>query len=406
MKKYAAALLAALTLLMTGCAREAEETVPPTTVPATVPSTEPPVAELEIPVETAGDERPYLGTELDFWSPLAEEDAEAQVMLRAAEEFEARTGAVIRFTWQIEAASEAAEADIFQTSAEALGGISWAADLTELAAAADYEAHSFECLRQRVIDCGGALKGIPFTPRLEGLYYNREIFEQFGIREIPTDWESFLAACRKLADGKYVMTTNNEDAGKLLQMHLESVLGSEVSLEGLSKNEQAVQALQQLIDFVAVGYCTHASAPAGQNKMALSNGAMILGSNEFCGRIEDSVHMDIPWGVMGWPDGGLAYGDCDVLAIHSGCENIQAAFDFVMLLTTGEYDQLRADVTGKIPADPGNECAITGAVETLLTARAGKSGETAEELNALALQLWDGKFWTGAALAAAMENPG
>jgi raffinose/stachyose/melibiose transport system substrate-binding protein len=39
-------------------------------------------------------------------------------------------------------------------------------------------------------------EGISFL----GVYYNKELFEKAGITSLPTDWESFLAACQKLKD--------------------------------------------------------------------------------------------------------------------------------------------------------------------------------------------------------------
>ncbi|MGG1311538.1 MULTISPECIES: ABC transporter substrate-binding protein [Cohnella] len=42
----------------------------------------------------------------------------------------------------------------------------------------------------------GIANGIDFL----GVYYNKELFEKAGITSVPTDWESFLAACQKLKD--------------------------------------------------------------------------------------------------------------------------------------------------------------------------------------------------------------
>jgi len=42
----------------------------------------------------------------------------------------------------------------------------------------------------------GVANGLDFL----GVYYNKELFEQVGISEVPADWEAFLAACQKLKD--------------------------------------------------------------------------------------------------------------------------------------------------------------------------------------------------------------
>ena len=44
-------------------------------------------------------------------------------------------------------------------------------------------------------------------------------------------------------------------------------------------------------------------------------------------------------------------------------------FDFLMLLVTGEFDQLRTDLSCGIPADPRNESAIIGAMDAIAAAQ-------------------------------------
>lgn len=401
MKRYLAAL-AALLLLMAGCAHEEP-------AETTAAATEPPI--VEIPLETEADERPYLGVELNFWSALAENDAGARVIVQAAEVFEEKTGAAVNFTWQAGAVSDESEADIFQVPVGTLAGLSCAQDLTEPAAEANYEASSFEVLRQRVVDSCGALTGIPFTPCVQGLYYNPDTFESCGVTEIPDTWEEFLTVCQKLYAAGFRMVLNSEDGADVIRMHLESTLGADqleqlLSDKQLSGNEQGTQALQQLIDLQAQGYAVHAAAPAGQNKMGAGAGAMLMGSNALCREIEEDTLTELSWGVMPWPAGGAAYADCDVLAVHSSCTETQAAFELILLLTTGEYDQLRAAVTEGIPADPNNTSPIVGAAETLTAARSGRLGSSPEGFRELALQLWDGKYKTGSIFAAAMEKLG
>lgn len=398
MKRMTAALLALILIILTGCG---VEEVPDTTAP---PPTEPPI--VEIPFETAPDERPYLGTELNFWSAYAETDAPAAVVIQAAEVFEQKTGAKIHITWQAGEVTEASEADIFQTAAASIPA--FALDLTELTAGTDFETHSYACLRQQIIDRCGYLAGIPQVPYLEGLYYNREIMENCVIT-VPATWDEFLAACQRLkAAGYQGLALNSEDSAKAVQMHLEAVLGQSqlaalLAENDLSEHEQGANALQQLIDFANGGFVACEGYPLGQNRLGLSNAVMTLGSNTRCAEIENGTRMDIDWGVMAWPAGGC-YADSRVLAIHSGCADPQAAFDFIMLLTTGEFDQLMADVTGGIPADPANSSAITGAVELLRSAGAQRMGGLSEDYNNLAYQLWSGKYKTGSIFASAMEQ--
>lgn len=401
MKKYLAALLAALVVMMAGCGGKA---APETTAAPT----EPTVAEL--PFETEADARVYAGVELNFWSVLPETDPQAQVMIQAAEVFEKNTGAQVAFTWQAGAVSETSDVDIFQTDVDTLAALTCAQDLTGPADAAEYVLSSFMVLRQRVTDSCGTLMGIPFTPRLEGLYYNRQAFESCGITEIPGSWEDFLAVCDALnASGYYALAMNTEDGAKVVQAHLESALGAAqlaalLEEKKLSEDETAANACQQLIDFEDAGHVYRGDYPAGQNRVALSAVSMTFCSNETLAEIENDTLTDLTWGVMGWPAGGGAYADCDVLAVHSSCENLQAAFDFILLLTTGEYDQLRAEATGGIPADPNNEGPIAGAAQTMAGAQPGRASSGSQNYLDLATRLWNGKYKTGSVFATALEQ--
>lgn len=47
-------------------------------------------------------------------------------------------------------------------------------------------------------DSEGHLLGLPYGKNYLGIYYNKELFAQAGIREFPTTWDDFFDACEKL----------------------------------------------------------------------------------------------------------------------------------------------------------------------------------------------------------------
>lgn len=387
MRKLLSLLCGLLILMMMGCG---VETAPETTAP-------PETVVVEIPYETEADARPYVGVELTFCAALAETDPQVQVLTQAAEVFEKQTGAVVTFRRaadQAAAGQALAEgtADIVRVPLDALTeNASAALDLTELAARAGYESHSFDALRQQVTSRCGTLAAIPCAPELVGIYYNADVFREAGILQAPADWESFLTVCGILAgEGWQPLAMNTEDMVPALQLHL--------GLNEALTEEQAAELGQQIVELLDAGYVQFADAPGGQNKLALSNAVMTLGSNADCARIEEETCTDLNWGVFCWP-GGAAYGMSEVLAVASGCEAPQAAFDFVMLLTTGEFDQLRADVTGGIPADPSNESVIAGAVEALAVAGAQEPDVLSDAKPLVAQKLWQGKYKSGKVFA-------
>ena len=117
--------------------------------------------------------------------------------------------------------------------------------------------------------------------------------------------------------------------------------------------------------------------------------------------------LEVRWGVFPWPGDGAGTGtavDEQVLAINKNAENPQAAFDFIRLLTSGEFDQLRADLRRGIPADPNNESVIVGAVDTLKRASSESFGLLDTYYNEIYTQLWQGAYPTGDMFLRAMAG--
>ena len=312
----------------------------------TEPPTEP--TEAEIPLETNPDERALLGQELKISSMLEEKDPVAQVLLQAGSVFETRTGCAVNFAWQV----------------------------------SDLETG----------------EKISFNPGLTGLYYNLAVLEDCGVTTLPGTWEEFLSLCESLKTAGYQpISINSEDAVLTFEILILPLLGKLDSVEIWEENEQAVDALQKLADLVSAGYLIMRDAPAGQNKLSRSNAAMTIGTLESCKQIEERNLMDISWGVMPM-FGGFA--DFDTLAVQGSTEATAAFEEF---LTTGEIDQLRADVTGGIPADSANTDALPGGVEAMKKA-VSRNAAPNEKLQALCLDFWNGKYPEGLRFAAALDD--
>ena len=134
---------------------------------------------------------------------------------------------------------------------------------------------------------------------------------------------------------------------------------------------------------------------------------MVAGSNELCAQVERSTMMDVNWGVFPYPGDGPGKGfavESQVLAVHKDSADAQAAFDFIMLLTRGEFDQLYADVSEGIPADPANVSPIHGAQTLLEQAETVGMGLLNPEDNELFTRLWSGWYKTPSYFASAMNG--
>lgn len=416
MKKYISLLLCAALILagLTGCN--------PGKAPATSePTQEPTLAIEEVELILPADERPYVGVKLEFLTLLEENDPRADVVRQATEVFERRTGAVVTPYWLGDENVLAAnfvggvKVDIFASSVDALETMfePYALDLTQMAAASDYEQHSHPVLREQVIDRCGYLAAIPQSPILYGMYYN---VDSVGTLELPGSWAEFLNFSGKLAmNGFMPMAMDIENANQALELYLERQLGYEtfqqlMAQAGWTKDTAYIELFRLPIDYADVGYLAKgdpAVFPGGQDKLALSNVAMVPGSSELCAQVEKSTLMDVSWGVFPYPGDGEGKGfaaESQVLAVHKDCAEPQAALDFIMLLTTGAFDQLYADAGQGIPADPANECTIKGAMELLAKADKRGFGLLRSADNELFSRLWNGWYKTPGYFASAMNG--
>ncbi len=419
MRKHISLLLCAALILsvFTGCNREkSEETMEPTQ--------EPTAAVEEVELTLPADERPYVGVELEFLTLLELGDPRAAVIQQAVEVFEKRTGAVVKPYWlgdeNVLAAnfSSGVKMDIFMVSVDMLGSAygTYALDLTQMAAEAGYDRYSHAVLREQVIDRCGYLAAIPQTPILYGMFYNAEVFETAGASRLPETWAEFLDFSAKLTmSGFMPMAMDIENSNLALELHLERQLGYEKFRElmiqgGWTWETDYIELFRLAIDYADVGFLAKGDPtafPGGQDKLALSNVAMVPGSSELCTQVEESTLMDVRWGVFPYPGDGPGKGiaaESQTLAVHKDCANPQAAFDFIMLLTTGEFDQLYADAAEGIPADPANESAIVGAMELLKQADKQGIGMLRAEDNELFSRLWNGWYKTPGYFASAMNG--
>lgn len=405
-------LVLALMLTAAGCKKNKDpETVP---VETTTEATEPEL--VEVPYETEGDNRPYLGVTLNVQSALASSDAEAEAVVKAAEYFETTTGAVVNVFWQ-DGAMDVTQMDVFEVDGAVLASsyLDYAMDLSEMAQAAGYENWSFGSIRQQVINRCGYLAGIASIPHLTAMYYDADAMESCGIQQMPSSWMDFLALCMDLVRKGWVPLTMDADfAYMATELHLERMLGVDglraLAAGGWAAGDDAAFAAEQMGAMLGSGYLasgTPAYYPEGFIRLAGSNAVMMASSDRLCQMMERDGKLSVRWGVFPWPGDGVGTGtavDEQVMAINKSCADPQAAFDFVRLVTSGEFDQLRADLRRGIPADPNNQSVIVGAVETLQRASSESFGLLDTYYNDIYTQLWQGAYPTGGAFFSALTQ--
>lgn len=387
--------------------------------------------------EAGGD---YSGVTINYWSMWNNNEPQGQVLQEAADAFAEKTGATINITWKgrdinsvIQASLEANDAiDMFEEDYQRISRNykDYVLDLTDMAAAAGYDAKSYACFNEMATSWAGFLPCITEQPQVGGIFYNQSIFEDCGITTTPATWDEFMAACQTMVDKGYEpMALDSAYATFFAGYHLERNLGEEKVTElaangGWSQSAEAVKAAQELIDFVKAGYLADGAPdeyPASQNKMGLTEKvAMVVCANYVCAEINGNTGVELNWGLMNYPsvEGGVAttnsYAGANSIAITKYSENAQAAFDFAMFLTTGEFDQKMADTASQIPADPSNIAPpiMDGTVEVLKATTNPLSWSMGLESNSdvlamvttWAADLFSGKYATGEEAMQALDG--
>ncbi len=373
--------------------------------------------------------------EINFWSMWNEGEPQAAVIAEAAEAFEQETGVHVNIEWKgrdintlLTASLDSEDAiDIFEDDYNRIGQVyaEWTYDLTEMAEAAGYE--GYDCFNNQAIAWAGYLNSITEQPQVGGVFYNKAAFETAGIEAEPATWAEFLDVCAKLKDaGIAPIAQDSAYTNFSFYYHLVRYLGEDGIAElrdngGWADNVQAVQAAQDIIDLVNAGYLADGAPdeyPSSQTKVGLGEAAMVVCANYVTAEVNAAVGEEIDWGLFNYPsvDGGAeptaAYAGANSLAIASYSEHPQEAFDFIMFLVTGEWDQKMADTAAQIPADPNNTApaALNGTVETLKAADKPmtwcgslNTHPAWDSMKTLFTELFEGKYEDGAAFCAAMD---
>lgn len=386
--------------------------------------------------DTAAKE--YEGVSLNFWSMWNSNEPQGKVIQAAADTFKEQTGATINIEWKgrdintlIATALEAGEdIDIFEDDYARIGKVykDYCYDLTDMAKAANYDAQSFTCFSEVTTGWAGFLCSIAEQPQVGGVFYNKDIFEACNI-SVPTTWDEFLAACQTMVDNGYQpLALDGAYADFTFGYHLDRHIGQEATSElavngGWSDSEGAVAAAQDIIDFVNAGYLADGAPdeyPSSQNKIGLTGEvAMVVCANYVCAEVNNNSGTEVNWGMFNYPtiEGGSgstnAYAGANSLAISSYSENPQAAFDFLMLLTSGEFDQRMANDASQIPADPRNTApAIMGGTIEALNATQNPlawnmglndNADLKANIKNVITQLYEGKFAKGEDFTAALD---
>ena len=388
--------------------------------------------------DNQGGGKQYDGVELTMWSMWNSDEPQGQVIQQAIAAFEEQTGAKITVEWKgrsvnelLSAALESSEKfDIFEDDYQRIANIykDFTYDLTDMAAAVNYDSFSYPCFNNTVIGWAGFLNSIAEQPQVGGIFYDKDAFAAAGVTAEPKTWTEFLDVCQKLKDAGIAPIAQDSAYADFAFYHqLVRHLGEEAITEldangGWADSEGAVAAAQEIIDLVNAGYFADGAPdeyPSSQNKIGFGQASMIVCANYVTAEVNNATGTQINWGLFNYPsvEGGAeptaAYAGTNSLAITKYSANPQAAFDFIMFLTTGEFDQKMADTAAQSPADTRNTAPanLSGTIETLLSADSPMTwcnGFNARDdlktsIKSTIVELFEGKFATGEDFCKALD---
>ena len=431
MKKILSVLLAAGTVLglLAGCADKPVETNNP-------PASNPPASQpADDSSEPAGKQ--YDGVELTMWSMWSSGEPQANVIEAAKAAFEEQTGAKITIEFKgrdvnkvLAASLEAQDnIDIIEDDYKRIGTVynKFTYDLTEMAKAANYDSFSYKCFNDQSIAWAGYLNAITEQPNIGGIFYDKDAFENAGITAEPKTWAEFLDACQKLKDaGVGPLAQDSAYCDFAFYHTLVRYLGEakieELTMNGGWSGTAAEQAAQDIIDLRNAGYLADGAPdefPSSQNKIGFGQAAMVICADYVTAEVNGNTGTQVNWGLFNYPavdggaDNGAAYMGANSLAITSYSKNPQAAFDFILFLTTGEYGQKLADEAHQIPADSRNTAPadLNGTIETLQAAVSpmtwcaslSVNADLKDTIKSMCTELFEGKYADGAAFCAALD---
>lgn len=330
--------------------------------------------------ESGGNESTKSDKEITYWSMWNSTEPMAQVIQDAIDEYTEETGVKVNVEWKgreirtiVKAALDAGEdIDVFDDDYEkiAVEFKDKVLSLEDMAKEAGYDDFAAPVFPQAVRNWAGELIVIPYQPYTSGIFYNKDIFEKAGVTEEPATWNEFLEVCEKIkATGVAPLAQDDAYVDYAFGYHLARYIGQDAVKEVVSngdwaENEAVLKAAQDIITLREKGYLSEyapGAYPEGQNELGYDEAAMVVNASWVPTEITNNTQCDINWGMFNYPsvEGGkdpntIANVGAQGLAINKKSDNPQEAFDFIMKITSGKFDQKAALECGGIPSDSRN----------------------------------------------------
>ncbi|OCG75581.1 sugar ABC transporter substrate-binding protein [Microbacterium sediminis] len=239
----------------------------------------------------------------------------------------------------------------------------------------------------------GELYGMPWYAGIRSLVYRADIFQELGL-EAPTDWDSFLATAQAIKAAHPEMAAFAVPGAAEFPFY-PWIWGNDAEI-ATQDGDEWVSELDSPEAIEAVEFYTglqteHGLSTAGAAdwtevdvRDAFTNGelAMAIMPNQYPGLIlQDNPDMEgkIDAAPIPAKDGGVAgsFMGGSHLSMFNTAENQDLAWEFIELMTTGEFAQQWAEESGFFPGEQGALDAFLNSEDPIVSAYATQLQEGA-----------------------------
>ena len=208
----------------------------------------------------------------------------------------------------------------------------------------------------------GGYHGVPWSQQGEGIYYNKALFAEAGITELPTDYDGLVDAAEKLKAAGITPIefggTVNWDVMRLLDSLIETTCGAEVADElntgdGDWSSEKCVtEAFTELktwgADYLNKGYLGISNDDAAQLFFS-GEAAMSLEGTWYNGQVVDNGMNPDDLGIFTFPtDTGRLYGFGEAFYISAESDQADESAKFLDYITSEDGQEIAGDAWGAL----------------------------------------------------------
>ena len=323
----------------------------------------------------------YSDVTLVYWSNWDSTEAQGMVISDAVKEFENETGATVNLEFKgrkgikeglIPALDANQQIDMFDGGGNKANYGDRIISLEDMVKEKDYEKDTNPIMMELMRSYhDGELKEVPYQEKANGYLYNKQLFKDAGIDEVPETTDEFIEVAKKLKDSGVIPTTTDDAyAMQAFGMHLGRLIGNDGVKDVVDNGNWDIPEVKETAEFfeklATDGYFSDKVGsnvwPTGQNtEFATGQAAMYATGSFVPNEVKPITGEDFEWGFFNYPEVEDGVNGLETMvigsqsfAITSIAENEEAAFDLIEKLTRGEWDEKLAEESLGIPTDVNN----------------------------------------------------